>query len=161
MKLEKNKAVARGGKEVDTHSRLIYLLVAFGIVTILTVIGCFGCSQERLNLTEAEILEQLKVLRGSQWIADSAQDVPEVNGLFIDVIVFSANPNAEMDLEAHCYESGNSYKIASHLHGNAHGFVLTIAEQGFGFKYSESTDGATRTISIEDVDGHTFYYMPK
>ncbi|MDY4611771.1 MAG: hypothetical protein SPD11_14270 [Sphaerochaetaceae bacterium] len=153
------KASVVQGKGVDVHSRLIYLLVAFGLVTVLVVIGCFGCSNENPPMGEVNALVQLQKLGGTEWTADAAQPTVDVEGSAIERLRFGNVPDADMNLDVTVFCAGNPVGESWVLHGNAHGLSVTTGTGGvLAVQYSASSDGLTETFSITNADNRKAYF---
>ncbi len=153
------KEVAGKKNEAGSHVRLVYLLVAFGIVTVLVVIGCFGCSNEGLPMGEADALVQLQKLSGTVWEPDSNHLPVELNGACIDRLEFGAIPDVDMNLAVVVYSDGSPVGVAGELHSNSHGLTLTLgAEIAFEARYSASADGTTETFSLAGEDKRKTYF---
>lgn len=158
-----SKNVPEGKKnEVSSHVRLVYLLVAFGIVTVLVVIGCFGCSNDALPLGEADALVLLQNLSGTVWEPDSNHLPVELDGTCIDRLEFGAIPDVDMNLAVVVYHEGNLVGEVGELHGNSHGLTLTLGtETAFEARYSASADGSTETLSLVGSDKRKAYFQKK
>lgn len=153
------KASVVKGEGVDVHSRLIYLLVAFGLVTVLVVIGCFGCSNENPPMGEVNALVQMQKLSGTNWTADSAQPSVDMEGAVIDRLRFGNVPDADMNLDVAVFCDGNPVGESWILHGNAHGLSITTGTGStFVAQYSASSDGQTETFSITGADNRKAYF---
>lgn len=145
----------------DAHSRLIYLLVAFGLVTVCVVIGCFGCSNEPLQLGEVNALIQVQRLGGTTWGADISQGMQGLDGWTIERLEFSMTPSENLDLDVELFEDGNPMGMAGVLHGNAQGLSLRVESKDIYFdaRYSVSTDGNTETFVLVDSQGIKAYFQ--
>lgn len=156
------KEVAGKKNEVDSHVRLVYLLVAFGIVTVLVVIGCFGCSNDALPLGEADALVLLQKLSGTVWEPDSSQRPVELEGVCIARLEFGTVPDADMNLAVIVFCDDNFVGESGELHGNSHGLTLTMGTAArFEVQYSASADGSTETLSLVGSDKRKAYFQKK
>jgi hypothetical protein len=144
----------------DNHSRLIYLLVAFGLVTVLVVIGCFGCSNENIPIGEANALVQLQKLSGTEWTPDFAQPTVSIEGVVINRLRFGTVPDVNLNLDVTVFGDGNPIGESWVLHGNSHGLSMTT-ETGSVLvaRYSASSDGLTETFSVVDADDRKAYFL--
>jgi len=146
--------------EVDAHTRLVYLLVAFGLVTVLVAIGCFGCSNETAPIGEAEALLQLQNLVGTQWLYDDTSGEVEMDGIELHKIRFGSVPDADMNLDVSAYEEGNPVGLAWTMHINAHGLTITTIDGAkLTVSHSTSSGGSTENITLTDEDGRKLYFL--
>lgn len=155
-----NDAKQKTKKKIDDHVRLVYLLVAFGLVTVLVAIGCFGCSNEIAPMGEAEALLQLQNLVGTQWLYDDTEGEAELDGIELHRIRFGSIPDADMNLDVSAYEEGNPVGQAWKMHVNAHGLTITTGEgEKLTVAHSTSSGGSTENVTLTDEGGRKFYFL--